>query len=165
MSKQNAFLPTPPEKLRNIWVKSPNKPLWGKMEFWHQTWKYYSEISLRGNCTTDQKLACVVPYLKIINTFLKNYMHLTVSCPRNSIGSRVNWFLDLAACVCRLPWLADIFPPLFLQVIRIHNANFQRGRISLIRNLFFFLYLCILWAFIMCIISRNGAIKFYLTWL
>ena len=26
---------------------------------------------LRGNCTPDQKLACFVLYLKIVNTFLK----------------------------------------------------------------------------------------------
>ena len=28
--------------------------------------------SLRGNCTPNQKLACFLLYLKIINTFLKN---------------------------------------------------------------------------------------------
>ena len=37
------------------------------------------------NCTPDQKLACFVLYLKIVNTFFENwYMHLIVNCPRNS---------------------------------------------------------------------------------
>ena len=36
---------------------------------------------LEGNCTPNQKLACFVLYLKIINTFLKN---LKADCPRNS---------------------------------------------------------------------------------
>ena len=31
-----------------------------------------SEVTLRGYCTPDQKLACFVLYLKIINIFLKN---------------------------------------------------------------------------------------------
>ena len=32
--------------------------------------------SLRGNCTPNQKIACFLLYLKIINTFLKKYMYL-----------------------------------------------------------------------------------------
>ena len=42
----------------------------------HAHSKKYSYISrlnlLRGYCITNQKLACFVLYLKIINTFLKN---------------------------------------------------------------------------------------------
>ena len=38
---------------------------------------------LRGNCTSNQKLASFALYLKIVNIFLKN-QHVIVNCPRNS---------------------------------------------------------------------------------
>ena len=66
----------------------------------------------------------------------------------------------------RLPWLADIFPPLFHRQSEFTMLTFRGAQFPLICNLFFFSVLFVfLWAFIMCIISRNGAIKFYLTWL
>ena len=38
---------------------------------------YFYSISLMGYCTPNQKLACFVPYLKIINTFFEKwFMHL-----------------------------------------------------------------------------------------
>ena len=39
---------------------------------------------LKGYCIPNQKLACSVLYLKIINIFLKNKMYLEANCPRNS---------------------------------------------------------------------------------
>ena len=52
------------------------------------------------------------------------------------------------------------------QTIRIHNAseghNFHWYVICFFFSVSLFAFL---WAFIMCIISRNGAINFYLTWL
>ena len=36
-------------------------------------------VPLKGNCTPNLKLACFVLYPKIINTFLKNNMHLIVN--------------------------------------------------------------------------------------
>ena len=42
----------------------------------HLTFNFWDTLqtcmALRGYCTPDQKLACFVLYLKIINTFLKN---------------------------------------------------------------------------------------------
>ena len=35
-------------------------------------WKWKGKFSLRGNYTLNQKLACFVLDLKIINTFLKS---------------------------------------------------------------------------------------------
>ena len=35
--------------------------------------------SLKGNCTPNQKLACFVLYLKIINSFLKNVSYSKLS--------------------------------------------------------------------------------------
>ena len=46
---------------------------------------YFVQPPWTGSCTPNQKLACFVLYLKIINNFLKNnYMHFMVLCPRNS---------------------------------------------------------------------------------
>ena len=39
------------------------------------TWHFKEEL----HCTPNQKLACFVLYLKIINTFLKNYIHASYS--------------------------------------------------------------------------------------
>ena len=39
---------------------------------------------LRGYCTPNQKLAWFVLYFKMINTFMKNQIHLIVNCPRSS---------------------------------------------------------------------------------
>ena len=64
------------------------------------------------------------------------------------IFSRVNWFLDLAACVCRLPWLADIFPPLFHRQSEFTMQTFRVAHFPLICNSFFYSYLvCIFVSF------------------
>ena len=40
--------------------------------------------SLLGKGTPNQNLACYVPYLKIISTFVINNMYLEANCVRNS---------------------------------------------------------------------------------
>ena len=45
------------------------------MFYWKQTFK----SELKGYYTTNQKLACFVLYLKIINTFLKNDIYASYS--------------------------------------------------------------------------------------
>ena len=37
---------------------------------------YKKKHSFRGNCTPNQKLACFVLYLKIVNTFLKKNVRI-----------------------------------------------------------------------------------------
>ena len=73
------------------------KPIVFIMQFLDQVLSVYCfaccQYSLRGYCTPDQKLACFVLYLKIINTSLKNNICIIISadyyyhvgyCPRNS---------------------------------------------------------------------------------
>ena len=46
---------------------------------------YSFNYSCKSNCTPNQKLACFVLYLKIINTFLKNNRCISKSnCPMDS---------------------------------------------------------------------------------
>ena len=40
----------------------------------HIPQRIYEKVELRGYCTTNQKLACFVLYLKIFNIFLKTDM-------------------------------------------------------------------------------------------
>ena len=46
--------------------------------------KLYQNSCIKGYYITNQKIACFVLNLKIINIFLKNGMHLQANCPWNS---------------------------------------------------------------------------------
>ena len=80
-----------------------------------------------------------------LQSWLMWWMTQVIHC---TVVSRVDWFLDLAACVCRMPWLADIFPPLFHRQSEFTMQTFREAQFPLICNLFFYSYLvCIFVSF------------------
>ena len=48
------------------------KSMKAKSEIYEWTYHAYGKFFIKGYCTPNQKLACFVPYLKIVNTFMKN---------------------------------------------------------------------------------------------
>ena len=69
---------------------------------------------LKGFCTRNLELACLVCYLKIINIFFEKYcMHLKVNCPRNSkngieILEKVHFRSQILECPS-IAWKCDIY--------------------------------------------------------
>ena len=105
--------------------------------------------------------------MSMLTCWLQSWLMWWMTVIHYRIDSRVSWFLDLAACICLLLWLADIFPLLFYRQSESTMQTFRGAKFPLMCNWLFYNLLCVLSVSFHFVhnVHLYGVITFHLTWL